>query len=222
MTTQTPTQLTLTQSDAIEWLKTLPDRSVDLIVTDPAYASLEEHRARGTTPKLTNWFPVVQNEYFPAFFVECFRVLKADRHLYLICDATTMFLVKDVAIGAGFRFWKPIVWNKISIGMGYHWRAQCEFVLFFEKGKRKLNDLSLSDVRPYRRIDKSYPTEKPVGLLQDLIGNSSHPGELVIDPFMGSGSTGCAALNLGRRFAGCDIEPRALQWAHDRLARRAA
>jgi site-specific DNA-methyltransferase (adenine-specific) len=213
--------LNLFQSDATTWLQSLPDRSVDLIITDPAYASLEEHRAKGTTPKLTNWFPVVQNEYFPAFFAECFRVLRPDRHFYLICDATTMFVVIEMAVAAGFRFWKPIVWDKEVIGMGYHWRAQCEFVLFFEKGKRKLNDLGMSDVRRHRRIDKSYPTEKPVGLLRDLISNSSQPDELVIDPFMGSGSTGAAALSLGRRFAGCDIEPRAFQWAHDRLARRA-
>jgi site-specific DNA-methyltransferase (adenine-specific) len=212
--------LSLNQGDAIGWLQSLPTASADLILTDPAYASLEKHRTRGTTPRLTDWFPVVENAYFPAFFAQCHRVLKPDRHFYLICDAETMFVVKPMAEAAGFRFWKPLVWDKQSIGMGYHYRARCEFILFFEKGKRKLNDLSVPDVLAHRRVDKGYPTEKPTSLLQELIKNSTQPGELVIDPFMGSGSTGAASLNVGRHFAGADISDRAFSHAHYRLARR--
>jgi site-specific DNA-methyltransferase (adenine-specific) len=68
------------------------------------------------------------------------------------------------------------------------------------------------------RTRKPWPTEKPVSLLSKLIENSSSPGELVIDPFMGSGSCGEAALRLGRNFAGCDLSDRALKTARARLA----
>ena len=60
-----------------------------------------------------------------------------------------MFVAKPEAERAGFRFWKPLVWDKKTIGMGYHYRARYEFILFFEKGKRRLNDLGIAG-RHYR------------------------------------------------------------------------
>jgi DNA modification methylase len=54
-----------------------------------------------------------------------------------------MFIVKPIAEKMGFKFWKPIIWDKVKIGMGYHYRSRYENILFFEKYKRKLNDLSI-------------------------------------------------------------------------------
>jgi site-specific DNA-methyltransferase (adenine-specific) len=102
--------------------------------------------------------------------------------------------------------------------MGYHYRERTEFVLFFEKGKRKLRDLSVPDLLRADRVDGGYPTEKPVDLLRILVRQSSAPGELVADPFAGSGATGTAALLQGRRFAGCDIVKSAADAARRRLA----
>ena len=212
--------LKLEQMDAIEWLKTLDAKSVDLVLTDPAYESLEKHRTRGTTPRLKDWFDTVPNDYFGEFFAECYRVLKRNAHLYLICDQETMFAIKPMGEAAGFKFWKPIVWDKQKIGMGYHYRSRCEFILFFEKGKRKLNDLGTPDVLSFPRVDRGYPTEKPTALLQVLIGQSTNPGDLVIDPFMGGGSTGAAALNCNRNFSGCDISDAGFKYSYDRLVPR--
>src|SRR5712692_6176267 len=149
----------LARTDAIEWLRTLPDASVDLVVTDPPYESLEKHRAVGTTTRLkhskassNDWFTVFPNARFPELFQEVFRVLKRNTHFYLYCDAETMFVAKPQAEQAGFRFWKPLVWDKVTIGMGYHYRARYEFILFFEKGKRRLNDLGTADVITYPRV----------------------------------------------------------------------
>lgn len=205
--------------DAVSWLKTLASESVDLVVTDPAYESLEKHRAVGTTTRLTGeWFDIFPNSRFPSLFAELFRVLKRNAHFYMYCDQETMFVAKPMAEAAGFRFWKPIVWDKRSMGMGYHYRAQYEFVLFFEKGKRKLRDLGVSDVISFKRIRNGYPTEKPVEVSKVLIEQSSAPGELVIDPFMGSGSAGVAALSCGRSFTGTDIAAKAIELTSQRLA----
>jgi hypothetical protein len=57
-----------------------------------------------------------------------------------------MFVAKPLAEQAGFKFWKPLIWDKQKIGMGYHYRARYECVLFFEKGKRKLHDLGIADI----------------------------------------------------------------------------
>ena len=210
--------------DAVEWLRAQPAESIDCIVTDPAYESLEKHRAVGTTTRLkhsksssNDWFTVFPNARFAELFDEAFRVLKRNTHFYLFCDAETMFVAKPEAERAGFRFWKPLVWDKKTIGMGYHYRARYEFILFFEKGKRRLNDLGVADVIAVPRVHRGYPAEKPPAVSEVLINQSTTPGELVADPFMGSGSVGVAALHVGRRFAGTDLNPEAVRLTVERL-----
>jgi site-specific DNA-methyltransferase (adenine-specific) len=214
----------ISQVDAVEWLLGLMPESVDLAVTDCAYESLEKHRAVGTTTRLkvsagssNEWFPIFRNERFPALFAALYRVLKRNAHLYFYCDPETMFVAKPIAEAAGFKFWKPLIFDKKTIGMGYHYRARYEFILFFEKGKRKLNDLGISDIIECKRIRNGYPTEKPSEVSRVLIEQSSAPGDLVVDPFMGSGSVGVAALQTGRRFAGTDIADSAVKLATERL-----
>src|SRR5689334_20944924 len=128
-----------------------------------------------------------------------------------------MFVAKPEAERAGFRFWKPLVWDKKTIGMGYHYRARYELILFFEKGKRRLNDLGVADVISVPRVHRGYPAEKPPAVSELLIKQSTEPGEVVADPFMGSGSVGVAALRLGRRFLGTDLNPEAVDLAAQRL-----
>lgn len=214
----------LDKMDAIEWLKKKGSSSIDLMITDVPYESLEKHRKAGTTTRLkhskassNDWFEIFPNSRFEDFFTEAHRVLKNNSHLYFFCDQETMFAAKPIGESAGFKFWKPLVWDKLAIGMGYHYRNQYELILFFEKGKRKLNHLGISDILPAKRIRKGYPTEKPVELMETLINQSSEPGEMVVDPFMGSGSVGVASLKLGRDFSGCDTNPASLKLAEERL-----
>jgi site-specific DNA-methyltransferase (adenine-specific) len=216
----------LSTLDAVEWLRRQPPDSIDLLITDPAYESLEKHRAVGTTTRLkhskassNDWIRVFPNARFGELFAEAFRALKRNAHLYLFCDAETMFVAKPQGEAAGFHFWKPLVWDKHTIGMGYHYRARYEFILFFEKGKRRLNDLGVADVITVPRVHRGYPAEKPAAVSEVLIAQISAAGELVADPFMGSGSVGVAALKNGRRFTGTDVNPEAVRLTADRLAR---
>lgn len=209
--------------DAVEWLSSLDSESVDLLITDPPYESLEKHRKVGTTTRLkvsksssNAWFEIFPNSRFESLLVEIYRVLKKNTHFYLFCDQETMFFIKPIAEKIGFKFWKPIVWDKVCIGMGYHYRSRHEYILFFEKGKRKINDLSIPDILEHKRVFRGYPTEKPVPLLEVLITQSSQQNELVVDPFFGSGATLLAALNLKRKYLGCDISP----YAHDLFLER--
>lgn len=147
------TEFRIGHGDAVAWLRTLPSASVDLMITDPPYESLEKHRKIGTTTRLkhskassNDWFEIMPNSRFPELFAEVYRVLRPNRHFYLFCDQETMFVAKPLAEAAGFKFWKPLVWDKKKIGMGYHYRARYEFILFFEKGKRKLSNLGTADV----------------------------------------------------------------------------
>ena len=214
----------LSGKDAVAWLQDQPSESIDLVITDPAYESLEKHRAVGTTTRLkhskassNDWFNIFPNSRFRELLPEVYRVLRPNSHFYLFCDPETMFVVKPEAERAGFRFWKPLVWDKRTIGMGYHYRARYEFILFFEKGKRRLNDLGIADIITVPRIHRGYPAEKPVKVSEVVIAQSSQPGDVVADPFMGSGSVGVAALKLGRRFIGTDLNPEAVRWSAERL-----
>ncbi len=213
----------LVKNDAVSWLTTLPDASVDLIITDPPYESLEKHRKVGTTTRLkvskgssNQWFDIFPNSRFECLLKELYRVLKKNSHFYLFCDQETMFVIKPIAERVGFKFWKPIVWDKVCIGMGYHYRARYEFILFFEKGKRKLNNLGMPDILEHKRVYRGYPTEKPVPLIKQLVEQSSKEGEVVIDPFFGSGATLVAATQLNRIAIGCDIS----DYAHEEASSR--
>jgi site-specific DNA-methyltransferase (adenine-specific) len=214
----------LCQGDAVAWLHSLPAASADLVITDPAYESLEKHRAVGTTTRLkhskassNDWFTIFPNARFGELFDAVHRVMKRNAHFYLFCDAETMFVAKPIAEAAGFKFWKPLIWDKRKIGMGYHYRARYECILFFEKGKRRLSDLGVPDIIAAPRVHNGYPTEKPPAVAEVLIRQSSAPGEIVLDPFMGSGAVGVAALRLGRHFGGCDLAAGACAIAHERM-----
>src|SRR5216117_539472 len=94
----------INKNDAIDWLRGLHDASVDLVVTDPPYESLEKHRAIGTTTRLkhskassNDWFEIFPNARFEELFRELHRVLRNDTHFYLLCDAETMFIAKPDA-----------------------------------------------------------------------------------------------------------------------------
>ncbi len=214
----------LYQYEAIDFLKLVPTESIDLVITDPPYESLEKHRAVGTTTRLKNskassntWFKIFPNYLFPELLHEIYRILKKNSHFYLFCDQETAFIIKPEAEDAGFKFWKPLIWDKKKIGMGYHYRARYEFILFFEKGKRKLNNLAIPDILEYPRIHRGYPTEKPAELSETLIQQSSSKNELICDPFMGSCSVGIATIRQNRRFLGADISREAFNISKKRI-----
>lgn len=226
--------------DAIDLLRRIPDESIDLAIFDPAYESLEKWRGTGTTTRLKNsksssnkWFDLFPNDSYPLLFKELFRVMKKGTHIYMMCDEETRDIIctgyspqtnkqwfgKSPLIDAGFKYWKTLTWDKVVPGMGYHYRAQKEEIIFAEKVVRKnahrqLNDRKTSDVLPVQRLkgkqkngEPYYPTEKPVPLLWKLINQSSEPGDTVLDMFCGSGSTGRAARISERRFILGDIDP---------------
>lgn len=213
----------------------MPSESVDLVITDPPYESLEKHRAKGTTTRLkvsksssNEWFGVIGNDRLPELLVELYRVLRPNSHCYLFCDGETSDVLRDIVrtmddrrVGGRrpqrFTWWKRIVWDKQKIGMGYHYRSRHEFIVFLEKGKRKLSDLGIPDVLSVPRVVGGYPTEKPWELADNLIRQSSKPCELVLDPFFGSGSTAEACRLQGRDFIGFDISRTAFEYACNRL-----
>ena len=237
---------------ALDGMMDLKDESVDLIVTDPPYDTLEKWRNMGTTTRLKNskqssneWFPTLTFAELEKVFIESYRVLKKGTHLYVICDEETGDALKPILREIGFDMRKSLIWHKVgkrigvdvdcpqcgayemddhtpgTPGMGYPYRSQWEMVLLAQKGKRKPpEDRSVRNVLavPWIKRKGAYPTEKPVELLETFIRQSSSEGQLVVDPFAGSGSCGEAAFNLGRDFLGFDVEQKALDYFERRKA----
>jgi site-specific DNA-methyltransferase (adenine-specific) len=237
--------------DALAGLRGLDDESVDLVVTDPPYDTLEKWREMGTTTRLkqssmssNEWFPTVDFDYLRRTFTECHRVMRRGTDCYVMCDEETGDALKPILREIGFELRKSLIWHKVgkrekvscpncgahvcdrhtkgTPGMGYPYRSVYEMVLLARKGKRKLpedksvrNFLEVLPV-PWIKHGDAYPTEKPVGLCEILIRQSSDEGELVLDPFAGSGSCGEAAFNLRRNFLGFDVEQRAIDYFHER------
>lgn len=161
------------KSDAIALLKKLPDESVDLCITDPAYESLEKWRKLGTTTRLkqskgssNQWFETFPNTRYAELFQELYRVMKKGTFIYVFCDEETRDIIttgfspqtpeanlvqegqsatKSPLLAPGFKFWKSLVWDKLISGMGYHFPAQKEFIIMAEKLERKGKHRRLND-----------------------------------------------------------------------------
>jgi site-specific DNA-methyltransferase (adenine-specific) len=190
----------LVEGDGRELLRSLPDESVDLIVTDPPYRF-----ERGAT-HFRDWFEELPDSAWPGVFRQLERVLGPDAHLYVFCDDRVKAIFDAAAATAGFRVRTPLIWDKGWIGLGGTWRPQYEYIAFYEKGSRPGNFRNRSNVLRASRVVRGYPTEKPVEILKELISQASDPGELVLDPFCGSGNVGAAARQLGRRALLCDVD----------------
>lgn len=198
-----------------------------IIITDPPYWTLDKWREVGTTTRLGGhrnaderdegkWFDTIDANTLWELMNEMWRVLKNNSHAYIFCDHETLRYVLSYADDMDWRKVKPLVWDKVNQGMGYTYRCRYEFIVFLEKGKRRLNNLSIPDILTVKKVVNGYPTEKPVELMEILIKQSSQQGEVVCDPFFGSGSVAIAARNLSREFIGCDISPKAHEYFNKR------
>lgn len=183
------------QANFFEISKEFAVESVELIVTDPAYWTLDKHRSTGTTTRLggnadpdkrSGWFDTIDESQLNILMRESFRILKNNHHAYLMCDGQTLRSVLYFSPMVGFSNFKPIVWDKINPGMGYHYRCRHEYFVMLDKGaNRQLNSAAVEDVWQVPFIRDGYPTEKPLKLMEIPIMNSSDAGETVFDPFMG-------------------------------------
>lgn len=217
------------QQDALQFLRSLPSSSVDVIATDPAYSGMNQHLQLGSGRIIgkyenkgkegSKWFEEFHDteENYAAFLNECYRVLKEDRHIYIMFDSFSLLtlapLVRDI-----FQVKNLIVWDKINIGMGHYFRRRHEFVLFATKGKRHLTSHRIPDVWRIKRVAAfKYPTQKPVEIFEAMLAGSVEDDFVVCDPFLGGGSCAMAALNKHCKFIGCDTSESALETCAERL-----
>jgi len=164
---------------------------------------------------------VPYSEMMPALY----SALKADGDCYVMANDKNVHPLTDAALAAGFQFHNLLAWDKITPTANRWYMKNLEFTLYLWKGRARTinNPGSKQLIRGGIEKESGHPTEKPVHLMAEYIANSSQRGEVVLDPFMGSGTTGVAAVQLGRRFVGIEIDPtffdiacRRIQEAYDR------
>jgi DNA modification methylase len=141
-------------------------------------------------------------------------------HAYFMVNNRHVAGVQNAALAAGFRFHNWLVWDKRTGTPNRWYMKNCEFTLLVFRGAAvPINDCGARQlIRCPNVINGLNDTQKPVPLMEHYIRNSTGTGDLVLDPFMGSGTTGVAAINLGRRFIGIERDPKQFKIACERIA----
>jgi len=214
-------KVNLIQGDCLEILKELPDNSVDLILTDPPY-NIDFKPQRGTHEKILNdsmeWNDF--DKFMQPIMNECFRVLKDNSIAYFFTGFSSSSAFYKYATQAGFKVKCQIVWVKNNFGIGYYYRPQHEDIWACFKGKPQKPYKAISSViyeEKVNGVDLVHSCEKPVDLLQKLMNGYVIETGLVLDCFMGSGTTGVASLKLGRRFIGIELDKKYFDIASNRI-----
>jgi DNA modification methylase len=201
--------------DCAEVLKSIADESVDFVLTDPPY--LTRYRPRsGLT--VTNDDAKDGARVFAAY-ADIYRVMKPDT----LCVSFYGWQAVDEFMrawkAAGFVPVEHIVWKKSYVASSRFLNRTHEAAYVLAKGRPAVPSERLDDVQPWFYTgNRIHPTEKHVRILKPLIEAFTAPGDLVLDPFCGSGSTAVAAALLNRRYIGIEIEEKYVRLAQKRLA----
>lgn len=229
---------TIYNQSCLDGLKSLPDECIDMIFTDPPYYQYRAQNVEG----LRNHRDVVTEFDFDGFkseeeylsfmeevLAECFRVCKTGASGYLWCDDDFVSYLSRMVEHVGFQFRKVIHWHKTNpfpaIITRKMYANSMELMIHFSKGAPKTwNYKNVNEMHNFiqspicmgkeRSIHK---TQKPLKVCLPFIEISSNEGDLVLDPFMGSGSTAVACKMLKRNYIGFELNEEFCRIAAKRL-----
>ena len=203
--------------DCVDVMRQMPAASVDFILTDPPY--LVNYHSRDGRALLND----AGDQWLKPAFAEAYRALRFNR--FSVCFYGWSKADKFIAAWreAGFRIVGHLVFRKSYASATRFLRYQHEQAYLLAKGAPQRPERPISDVLEMRYTGNAiHPTQKPVSALMPLIESFSFEGELVLDPFCGSGSTLVAARRLGRHFIGIELDPTYHALATRRLQLEAA
>lgn len=211
--------------DCLDILRSMPARSIDCILTDPPYV-ISAGRNCGFTGARQYLRDItdagMEDGFDPIILDECMRVLRAP-NLILFCSRLQLRDHLNWCHARGFN-WALICWHKSNptplTASGY--LPDTEYILHFWKDVRLRGPYSAKrhfHLHPASKNVFGHPTVKPLPIIKTLLLNAATaPGSIILDPFMGSGTTGVAAIELGHRFIGVEIDGDYLAIAKKRIA----
>ncbi len=212
--------ITIYHADCRGVLPTLESGSVDLVLTDPPFSAPTKYQdAQGDYPR--SWGDLaVMEPFFGEVFKQIRRITRNTGQVYIHCDGETYPIFYKV----GYSLWPQshmIVWYKPTGRRGRGWMHSHELVLHLRTPQTEYAEGFRQDVigiMPVRTLKRQHPAEKPGDLLHFLSEGMPKSDAVVLDPFMGSGTTLRAAKDLGRRAIGIEIEERYCEIAAQRLS----
>jgi site-specific DNA-methyltransferase (adenine-specific) len=231
--------VTLWHGDCREVMRALPAESVDLLWTDPPYghgnhvddwnARLNDHRGIEQQP-ISNDSADEMRAAVDAMLTEAARVLKRDCCCCCCCccggggPRPTFAWVAQRMDSHGLAFFHSVIWDKVNPGLGWRFRRQHEMVMVAHRDGGKLrwadDNRAVPNIwRGAKPKGGEHPNEKPLALVLHFMELHSLPGDTVLDPFCGSGTTLIAALETGRKAIGIEIDERWIDVARRRLER---
>jgi DNA modification methylase len=214
-------KLTLVQGDCLKYLPKIPDESIDLVVTDPPYNSNIEWDKK-------------DDEWQFKWLKEIKRTLKEGGSLYVFFAPLNMYGIEGF-IRREFTLKNIGVWyhsNLYGAGMSYgndRWKSTWDVILYAVKGQKAKHNQNISQ-KGYLKYGKGFDifeyaqprpllhkAQKPLNLIEKLVDCSSNEGDIILDPFLGSGTTMEACLHLNRNCIGIEIEPKYTEICKKRL-----
>lgn len=213
------------EGDALTVLRTMQDASVDAVITDPPYGIAYQSAWRidkaARLPKIAN-----DARPFVWWLYDAYRVTKDGGALVCFCRWDVQDAFKQAIQWAGYTVRSQVIWDRMDHGMGDlegAFAPQHDVIWYATKGRVKLQGPRPMSVIRVRRLPAdalAHPNEKPVPLMRALVRAVTKPGDLVLDCFAGTCSTGRGCLQERRRFVGIEIEPHYCNLGRERLDTR--
>lgn len=206
------------QGDCLELMQEIADSSVDMIATDPPYCvGASSNGIKSSFADLNMLRP-----FWEQCFSEWLRVLKDGSHVYTCTDWRTYPFLYPIMLKY-FAVRNLIVWDIEWMKAGNYYRPRHELIMFATKGKSNCvvprTEADVWQIRcvNYTNSNKRHQSEKPVELMERMILNSSQEGDIVLDPFLGSGTTAVAAITLSREAIGFELDEKYFTVAQKRI-----
>lgn len=212
----------LYNDDCMNVFPSLSNGSIDMIITDPPY-STPVISGYGRNSSMKNYADLsIQEGYVKSLKKQFERILKPSGSVFMFCDDKYY-----PSIFRAFYDWKTVqllIWDKGQIGMGRPFRKRHELIVY---ANREVVDYNRSEnishyptVLQYKPVNSKvrlHPAQKPTDLIRDIILGFTNPEDIVLDPFMGSGSTGEACGEINRQFIGIELNEEIFNIAQNRI-----
>lgn len=232
---------TIINADCLDALKNIPDNSIDLIITDPPYNLGRFMKSRGTNLKkmrenhfaYSGWDDLEFEKWcsqMDALIAECHRVLKKKGNLLIFMSIIKVETIINIALNHNFYYKTVGIWHKTnpmprnmnlqfvnSTETWLHFVNDAATGTFNNKGKVIHDFVESSTINNSERKFGKHPTQKPLQIMSHFIDILSDENDCILDPFMGSGSTGVACELLKRKFVGIELSKEYYEIAKKRI-----
>jgi site-specific DNA-methyltransferase (adenine-specific)/modification methylase len=218
----------LIHGDSFEKLKDLDDRCVDALITDPPYGTNDKYGKNIKRGDHNTSFGVIEwDKTLPLDFLkECYRVMKDDTWGFIFTDKKEVTTIWNYLETVGFSPRNTFYWIKTNKAPTprKNFKSSVETAVVFTKGRTNKKWVGGGNQNNFFEcpfvIGKekvNHPTQKPVKLIKHIISLISNEGDVILDPFIGSGTTAVASLEINRECIGIEIDEENIKISQNRI-----